>query len=525
MIDSKLFLDTESRRCLLCSDAPCEKACPQQVPVDDIIRSWRFENYGGAKEKLEHSFCLDCIDPACMKACLRGKADSAVEIRPVMRQIHRMAIVGSESKNINLRMDTRDENKGEFRASALAGEGKKSSSLATAICGIPCENPFLLSSSVVGSNYEMTARAFDMGWAGVAFKTIGMFVPKEVSPRFADFRSGGVPHAGFKNVEQISNHTLEENLGYLKKLKKNYPQKVILASIMGRDEAEWTKLASLVEEAGADVIECNFSCPHMSGDGLGSDVGTHPELVAAYVRAVKAGSSLPVLAKMTPNITDMEPVAMAAMEAGADGMAAINTIKSVLNIDLESFASAPDVGGKSAVGGYSGRAVKPIALRFIYDMAASPRLKQPELSGMGGIETWRDAAEFIALGCSTVQVTTAVMQYGYRIIDDLSDGLSRYLEEHGFSGIADLQGRALEHIVSTEQLNRHTVCLPKFDPARCVGCGRCYLSCRDGGHQAITMGENKKPILNGKKCVGCHLCVTVCPVGAIGAGKRFSIAE
>ncbi len=525
MFDPKLFLDTESRRCLLCSDAPCGKACPQKAPAGDIIRSWRFENFGGAKEKLEHSFCLDCAAPACMKACLRGKLDSAVEILPMMRQIHRMAIVGSGSENTGLRMDIGGEIKGEFRSPVVKDDANHRSSLATEICGIPCENPFFLSSSVVGSNYEITARAFDMGWAGVAFKTIGMFVPEETSPRFADFRSGGVAHAGFKNIEQISDHTLEENLGYLKKLKENYPQKVIIASIMGRDEAEWKKLASLVEAAGADVIECNFSCPHMSGDGLGSDVGTHPELVAAYVRAVKEGSSLPVLAKMTPNITDMEPPALAALEAGADGLAAINTIKSIMNIDLDSFVSAPEVEGKSAVGGYSGRAVKPVALRFIYDMASSPRLNQPELSGMGGIETWRDAAEFIALGCSTVQVTTAVMQYGYRIIEDLCDGLSRYLEEHDFSRIADLQGRALEHIVSTEQLNRHTVCLPKFDPARCVGCGRCYLSCRDGGHQAITMRENKKPILNGKKCVGCHLCVTVCPVRAIGAGKRFSIAE
>lgn len=491
MFNRELFLNTQTGRCLLCYDTPCANGCTEKLPVGDIIRSYRFKNSAGAKQKFGNVSCMDCATPACMTACRRRKLDSAVEIPELLEQIRRMEEPSPAQTD-----------------------------LSTKICGVRCENPFLLSSSVVGSDYEMVAKAFEMGWAGVAFKTIALFQPEEVSPRFADMRKEGMPYVGFKNIEQVSDHTLQENLGYLKKLKENYPSKVIIASIMGRDENEWTKLASLMEEAGADVIECNFSCPHMSGEGLGSDVGTHPELVAAYVKAVKRGTSLPVLAKMTPNITNMEIPAAAAMDAGADGIAAINTIKSIMNVNLDTFASAPDVEGKSAVGGYSGKAVKPIALRFIYDLATSPLMDHPEISGMGGIETWRDAAEFIAMGCSTVQVTTAVMQYGYRIIDDLIDGLSHYLAKNHLPDVESLKGRALRNIVPTDQLDRESICFPKFDRDLCVGCGRCYLSCYDGGHQAIEMDRTGHPALKAKKCVGCHLCITVCPAGAISAGNR-----
>ncbi len=494
MFNRELFLETESSRCLLCENAPCTHACTSQLPVSDIIRSYRFENPAGAAEMAGTVSCMDCNGQPCMKACLRGALDSAIEIPKVIGQIQETGVTANLETTTNLE---------------------------TTICGVKCENPFLLSSSVVGSNYEMVAKAFDMGWAGVAFKTIGLFVPDEVSPRFADMRKENTPYVGFKNIEQISDHTLKENMGYLKKLKENYPTKVIVASIMGRDEEEWTKLGALMEEAGADVIECNFSCPNMVEGGLGSDVGTDPELVASYVKAVKCGTKLPVLAKMTPNITNMEIPAAAAMNAGADGLAAINTIKSIMNINLDDFSSGPSVGGKSAVGGYSGKAVKPIALRFIHDMSVSPLMDHPEISGMGGIETWRDAAEFIAMGCSTVQVTTAVMQYGYRIIDDMIDGLSRYLTEKGYHSVAEMQGKALPNIVGAEDLDRSVISFPKFNREMCVGCGRCYLSCYDGGHQAIAMDSSRHPVLNGKNCVGCHLCLTVCPAGAITPGKAF----
>ena len=359
--------------------------------------------------------------------------------------------------------------------------------------------------------------------AGVAFKTIGTFVPEETSPRFAALEKESNPFVGFKNIEQISDHTLEENIAYLRKLKKDYPSKVIIASIMGQYEEEWTILARKMEEAGADIIECNFSCPHMSGEGLGSDVGTNPELVAAYTRATRKGTSLPILAKMTPNIIHMEIPAIAAIQAGANGIAAINTIKSVMNVGLHSFGTAPNVSGKSAVGGYSGKAVKPIALRFIHEMKSTKELENVPISGMGGIETWRDAAEFIALGCETIQVTTAVMQYGYRIIEDMIDGMSHYLRDNGYHSVREVVGKALPNILPAEELDRHTIEYPKFHRDLCVSCGRCYLSCYDGGHQALKLDDKThKPIMDAKKCVGCQLCKLVCPVGAISKGIRIA---
>ena len=224
---------------------------------------------------------------------------------------------------------------------------------------------------------------------------------------------------------------------------------------------------------------------------------------------------------MTPNITKMEEPAICAVEAGADGIAAINTVKSLMNVDLHSFESSPNVAGKSCVGGYSGKAVKPIALRFIHDMKKNERLKDIPISGMGGIETWKDAAEFIALGCGTVQVTTAIMQYGYRIIEDLKDGLSHYLLEEGYESISEMIGKALPNILPADELNRHSIEYPKFNRDRCVSCGRCYISCFDGGHQALIMDEKtNQPRMDAKKCVGCQLCKVVCPVNAITSGTR-----
>ena len=480
--------------CLLCIDAPCQKACPHSVEIENIIRSLRFENKAGAVNKLPTGPlpCENCETKPCKAACLKGKINEPIQIDRIMKEISNEIKIKEEEVDLSI----------EF-------------------CGIHCENPFFLSSSVVGSNYEMVAKAFEMGWSGVAFKTIGMFVPKEVSPRFAALSKENVPFVGFKNIEQISDHTLEENVQFLKELKKNYPSKIIVASIMGQNEEEWTKLAEIMTEAGSDIIECNFSCPHMTSKGVGSDVGQNPELVALYTRATRRGTHLPILAKMTPNIGNMEIPAKAAMEAGAKGIAAINTIKSIMNVNLASFESEPNVEGKTSVGGYSGKAVKPIALRFIHEMKSCAELKDAPISGMGGIETWKDAAEFLALGCENLQITTSVMQYGYRVIEDLIDGMKLYLSSQGYKNVSQIVGKALLNIVPTDKLNRDTICYPRFDSEKCVGCGRCYLSCYDGGHQAIKINENtRKPILIAKKCVGCQLCVTVCPVQAVLPGKR-----
>ena len=264
----------------------------------------------------------------------------------------------------------------------------------------------------------------------------------------------------------------------------------------------------------ADIIECNFSCPHMSGDGLGSDVGQNPELVKRYTELVSSATNVPVLAKMTPNIGNIELPAIAAAEGGASGIAAINTIKSILGIDTDTLVSYPSISGKCAVSGYSGKAVKPIALRFISDLAHCERLSEMELSGIGGIETWHDALEFILLGCKNIQITTAVMQYGYRIIEDLISGTKHYMSSHGIKCISQLVGAAVNNIIPADELDRRTIIYPAFDRKKCIGCGRCFISCSDGGHQAIEI-KGGKAVLHASKCVGCHLCMLVCPVNAI----------
>jgi dihydropyrimidine dehydrogenase (NAD+) subunit PreA len=385
--------------------------------------------------------------------------------------------------------------------------------LSIEFCGVKCENPFFLSSSPVGNNYEMCAKALDTGWGGIVFKTIGVFIPNEVSPRFDASRKEATPFTGFKNMEQIAEHPLEWNLEQMKKLKENYPNKVLIASIMASDEKEWTYLAKRVTEVGADIIECNFSCPQMTSHAMGSDVGQDPDLVKSYSAAVRRGTHLPIIAKMTPNIGNMEIPAIAAIEGGATGISAINTVKCITGIDFDKRVALPIVNGKSSISGYSGKAIKPIALRFIAQLSKEPKLKNIPISGIGGIENWEDALEFIMLGSSNLQVTTAIMQYGYRIVEDMISGISYYMEEKGIDRLEDLVGVALENTITAEELDRGYIVYPGFNQENCVGCGRCYVSCFDGGHQAVKWDEEKRrPSVDKEKCVGCHLCSLVCPV-------------
>lgn len=480
----------EAARCLLCHDGPCTAACPKKNDPARFIRAVRFDRAKGSLEYVKD--CAGC-DAPCEKACVHYDFPVRIsETRRIVAESER-TLPPARFSDIDLSID---------------------------FCGVRCENPFFLSSSVVASGYDMCAAAFRAGWAGIVYKTIGFIKPSEVSPRFAAVGKEGTPFIGFRNLEQISDHPLADNLSIIKRLKKDFPKKVIVVSIMGQTEKEWTDLARLAQDAGADIIECNFSCPHMSGESLGSDVGQNPELVARYTAAAKKGTTVPVLAKMTPNVGHMEIPAIAAVTAGADGLAAINTIKSITELDVESLASNPSVMGKSAVSGYSGKAVKPIALRFIHDIAKHPRLSSVPVSGMGGIETWRDAVEFIALGCANLQVTTSVMQYGYRIIDDLIAGLRIYMGEHLIPSVGDMVGMALPNMVGADELDRSSVVYPLFDRDSCVGCGRCYIACADAGHQAIEWTQARSPTLKGKNCVGCHLCVYVCPHGAINRGAR-----
>jgi dihydropyrimidine dehydrogenase (NAD+) subunit PreA len=387
--------------------------------------------------------------------------------------------------------------------------------------GVHFDNPFCLSSSPVGNCYDMCKKAYETGWGGVVFKTIGpkSYYIDEVSPRFDKLDKEETPFVGFKNMEQIAEHPLEENLDDIRRLKKEFPNKVLIASIMGNDEETWEDLARRVEEAGADMIEMNLSCPQMTSHAMGSDVGQNPELCNKYCKAVKRGSKLPMIAKMTPNIGDMVPVAIACLDGGADGIAAINTIKSICNLDLDKKIGMPIVNGKSSISGYSGKAVKPVALRFIQQMRQDPRLHDLAISGIGGIETWEDAAEFILLGASTLQVTTGIMQYGYRIVEDMKNGLMHYMEEQHVDHLKDLVGLANKNIIPAENLDRDYKVYPSIDEDKCVGCGRCYISCYDGAHQAMEWDEKKRrPTCNHEKCVGCLLCSLVCPVSAISKG-------
>jgi len=500
---------SELNRCLLCVDAPCQKVCPRQLELARMLRAAYFDNLVEAWDLVRKTSCDDC-DAPCEQACVLSKQNAPVAIKRVVANLKEFGdnvyAIAEDKQPLKRMLDESIQ-----------------PDLSMDICGVRLENPFLLSSSVVASTYDMCARAFEAGWAGACFKTICTFPQHEVSPRFSSVKGKSNAFYGFKNIEQLSDHSVAENLDIFRRLKQNYPNKVIIASIMGQNEAEWTQLAHDCQEAGADVIECNFSCPNMESSALGVTIGQDEALIEKFTAAARRGCTIPLLAKMTPNITDMVQMALAAKRGGADGIAAINTINSISGVDIFSFTAEPDVHGKSIIGGYSGGAVKPIALRFISDLGHEPELRFMHISGMGGIETWRDAVEFISLGAGSLQITTAVMQYGYRIIDDLIGGLVYYMRMMGFQSVQSLVGAACHSIVSHGEIERNTILLPRFNHEKCLGCGRCYTSCMDGGHQAIAFDiETRRPRLIGKNCVGCHLCRLVCPSDAIAtANKRL----
>ena len=488
-MEKRLHLEEEAARCLLCVDAPCSQACKKGDPAR-AIRAIRFGN-----EKLAGKWVAECTDAdleAAEKACIHY--DRPIRIREMLSP---------------LRLPSKG---GEIAESGV--------SLEIDFCGIRCENPFFLASSAVCTNYEMVARAFEMGWAGVFYKTICLQDIREVSPRFDAVHDNG-GHGNFfafRNMEQLSENPVDVDFDILKRLKQNYPSKVVVASIMGQTEEDWVNLAQMAEAAGCDAVELNFSCPQMRMTGMGSDVGQDPELVTFFTAYVKRSVKIPVIPKMTPNIAHICDPAMGAYFAGADAISAINTIKSV------TLGDGSEVNGCQTGSGLSGRAVKPIALRHILAMVKNPIMKNVQYSGIGGIETWRDALEFIQLGCRNVQVCTSVMQYGYRIIDDMILGLQHYMAERGVTHVDDLVGELLPKFYLPSDLDRETIVFPKIDRDKCIGCGRCYTSCMDGGHQAIAFEVKdglRQPRIVGTKCVGCHLCRLVCPTGAIGLTKRI----
>ncbi len=387
--------------------------------------------------------------------------------------------------------------------------------LFTDLAGIRGPNPFWLASCPITNTGEMVARAFDAGWGGVVWKTIGEPI-RNVTSRLGALDVSGRRLVGLSNIELISDRPVEVNLAEIADVKRRYPSHAVVVSLMVEAKAEtWYDYVQRVNDTGADGIELNFGCPHgMSERGMGAAVGQVPEYVQMITEWVMEKTAIPVLVKLTPNITDIRKPARAARAAGADGIALINTISSLVGVNLDTWAPVPDVRGKGSHGGYSGPAVKPIALNMVSAVASDPDVRLP-VSGIGGVADWHDAVEFMLVGATTVQVGTSVMHLGYRMIDDLVDGLSTYLRAKRLHSPAELVGRALPTLTDWGHLDQSFRLLAQIDETRCIHCNLCYTACNDGAHQAIRMeGTNGSTTLHveGDYCVGCHLCRYVCPV-------------
>ncbi len=390
-------------------------------------------------------------------------------------------------------------------------------------CGKKFKNPFLLSSSPVSNSAEMVARSFEAGWAGVVFKTLNSDRIRIIhpSPRMHCINYGSKREIAVQNVEMISDRPLKHNLMDFLYLKKKYPDNILIASIMGFSQDEWVYLAKAAQDNGADMLELNFSCPHMTVEGAGHKVGQAFHLIEQFTAAVKQNVTIPAIAKMTPNITDMNEPALFAQNGGADAIAAINTVRGISGVGLDDWVPKPNVFGKGAISGTSGPAVKPIGLNFIATMAQCQDLHLP-LSGIGGIETWIDALEYIVLGSSTIQVTTGIMHYGYGIVQDMIEGLSDCMAERGIKRVADLVGKALPNLHDTDQFDLERQGITQYDTDLCIGCGQCYTVCNDAAGQAVEWDSaDRRPRLIEDKCLSCMLCQFVCPVPGLITYKEM----
>ncbi|MCB1070478.1 MAG: NAD-dependent dihydropyrimidine dehydrogenase subunit PreA [Kiritimatiellae bacterium] len=392
------------------------------------------------------------------------------------------------------------------------------------LAGIRSPNPFWVASAPPSNTAYQCHRAFEAGWGGVVWKTIGDPIVN-VSSRYSSHNVGGMRMVGFNNIELISDRSIEVNFKEIKECKERWPDRAVIASLMTDTRENWHDMMKRARDAGADGVELNFGCPHgMCERGMGSAVGQNPDVIETIVGWVMEAAEIPVIVKLTPNITDITQPARAAKRAGADAISMINTINSVTQVDLDRLVPEPYVDGKSAHGGYCGPAVKPIALNMVHSCAADPDVQLP-ISGIGGIGNWKDAAEFIALGSTSVQVCTAIMHYGFRIVEDMIDGLSNYLDDKGMDSVNELCGKAVKVVDRWETLNLNYKRIASIDYNRCIGCNLCYVACEDGAHQAIALTEAGerglgpgrlpgKPIpeIKDEECVGCNLCSIVCPV-------------
>ncbi len=392
--------------------------------------------------------------------------------------------------------------------------------LSISMAGITSPNPFWLASAPPTNTGYQVQRAFEAGWGGAVWKTLGEPIIN-TSSRFAAVHYGGRRVAGFNNIELISDRPLEVNLREIRETKRLYPKHALVASLMVEPKREkWHEIVKRVEDAGVDGLELNFGCPHgMAERGMGAASGQQPDLVEMQTLWAKEAASTPVIVKLTPNITDVRITARHAVLGGADAVSLINTINSLAGVDLDTWNTVPHVGGLGAHGGYCGPAVKPIALNMVAECARDAAIGVP-ISGIGGISSWQDAAEFMLMGASGVQVCTAAMHHGFRIVGDMIDGLNRYLDDKGLAAASGLTGRSVGRYGDWGDLDLNYRVVARINTATCINCNKCHIACEDTSHQCIDMltGSGGKPILQVREddCVGCNLCSIVCPVdGAI----------
>ena len=385
--------------------------------------------------------------------------------------------------------------------------------------GIKSPNPFWLASAPPTDKAYNVERAFKAGWGGVVWKTLGEEGPPVVNvngPRYGAIWGADRRLLGFNNIELITDRSLQINLQEMKQVKMNWPDRAVVASIMVPcEEDAWKAILPLVEETGVDGIELNFGCPHgMSERGMGAAVGQVPEYVEMVVRWCKQYSRMPVITKLTPNVTDVRRPARAAKNGGTDAVSLINTINSITAVNLDTFSPEPSIDGKGSHGGYCGPAAKPIALHMVAEIARDPETYGLPISGIGGVTTWRDAAELMALGAGNVQVCTAAMVYGFKIVEEMISGLSNWMDEKGHKTLDDFAGRAVRNVSDWQYLNLNYIAKAKINQDLCISCGRCHIACEDTSHQAIMKEKDGKrhfEVMN-DECVGCNLCVNVCPV-------------